>query len=79
VRCLRCKDSGRNPRPTDDASQEDWDLYKKRARFIQAGKCPECGVSYDRRVQSNRRRGPMKSKRGRNSGKVSQHGKQSGG
>ena len=37
--------------------------------------CRECGVHKNRRVVKGRRGRPIGGKRGRNSGKVSQHGK----
>lgn len=38
-------------------------------------RCQECGVAKDRHVRKKPRRHGVRGKRGRNSGKVSQHGK----
>lgn len=46
-----------------------------REDFGTGARCRECGVHRDRPVRRSRRNRPIGGKRGRNSGKVSQHGK----
>jgi len=46
-----------------------------REDFGNGARCKSCGVSFDRRTVSGRRTRRVGGKRGRNSGKVSQHGK----
>ena len=45
--------------------------------FGERDQCASCGVNYDRRTVSGRRTRSVGGKRGRNSGRVSQHGKKS--
>lgn len=53
---------------------------KERIEWKFDGTCPNCGVHKDRRVLSvnSLRRRKIGGKRGRNSGKVKQHGKKKG-
>lgn len=53
----------------------DFTCIRCKEQFGAGMRCRECGVHRDRRVVKGRRGRPINGKRGRNSGKVSQHGK----
>jgi hypothetical protein len=60
------------------ARRADGRCQRCREPFGEGARCQECGVHEDRPVMSmnsSRRKGRIGGKRGRNSGKVSQHGK----